>query len=959
MAKPRPSGSAPVEGDVVGRWTLGTVLGRGGMATVWRANGDDRSIVALKILHQARVTEEETRRMKREYLTLSRLDHPRIVKVIDAGEHHGFPWLALQYVPGRDLGALIEQWKQSPPPDRFEEAERITRELCSALAYVHDRGIIHRDLKPGNVLIDDGGAAWLTDFGVVKDVESFSTNLTVAGRLIGTVAFMAPEQVTGDPVDHRADLYGLGALLYAMLTGKRHVVAESIAAYLARQIAEKPKAPVEVDPRVPLRLDRVCMRLLQKEPSARFGSAADVLAALDAPAGVERTPVHGQGAALSRIDQHLDDLEAGVGSVIALLGKPGSGRSRLLEEVGLRASARGVGARRLGAPIEARLPGAPRIDAPLLLADDALLAGPAEREAIATEAERILAGEARMLVLVAGADDTARVGELVNGAPLDELPLRPLDRESLRACLRDHGAAGGLGAALARRLEVELGGWAGACVRQVDALIAEGWLGRNPEGSLRATRGIDALRTEPFPIPEEERRSTLAALSRLGRQERAVMDAIAVLGMPSSSSVLAGTARLNDAAGPIDALARAGLVVVRMEGLHDLVEPASPRMAQVVREALPPARARELHASAANVLRQRYAQRGAAIAELVAHHLEKAGLPAEARPLLVQAAQAAMRKGDNRAGRTLAERAIALEGEAAAPDDARLRRLSRALRGDALRASGRLRAAIDAYAESLALGGPEAERARVLCAAAACAIELGDLASALPDLLAGVAALPQGEPAWAEMVALAAEAQAAEGELALARVRLDELAAFAEEARDHGAALLGEVVSATLDARPAAEAVAHWRGLYARALKLQKPASLVTCATHLAHALFDHGDMVEAGAFADELAQLAEKSENPELDIVAGGLRANVLSRGGDAAAACRVAAEALQPLRALEFRALLAPALAMRVLAQPGADAEAREAAAQWLAKGPCRPALPHDAERLRRALLAGVGGR
>ena len=96
---------------MVGRWTLSRVLGAGGMATVWLATATD-GVVALKILHQARVTPEETRRLRREYLTLARLDHPRIVKVIDAGEHHGFPWLALQYVPGRDLGALIESWQQ-------------------------------------------------------------------------------------------------------------------------------------------------------------------------------------------------------------------------------------------------------------------------------------------------------------------------------------------------------------------------------------------------------------------------------------------------------------------------------------------------------------------------------------------------------------------------------------------------------------------------------------------------------------------------------------------------------------------------------------------------------------------------------------------------------------------------------------------------------------------------------
>ncbi|MBM4393347.1 MAG: hypothetical protein FJ090_19675, partial [Deltaproteobacteria bacterium] len=278
---------------------------------------------------------------------------------------------------------------------------------------------------------------------------------------------------------------------------------------------------------------------------------------------------------------------------------------------------------------------------------------------------------------------------------------------------------------------------------------------------------------------------------------------------------------------------------------------------------------------------------------------------------------------------------------------------------DALRASGRLRAAMDAYDEALALGGPDTERARVLCAAAGCAIELGDIATALPDLLAGVAALPQGEPLWAEMMALAAEASAAQGDLAGARLRLDDLSTFAEEARDHGAALLGDIVSATIDARPAAEAVKHWRGLYARAQKLNRPASAANGATHLAHALLDQGDMAEAGAFADELAHHAERSENPDLDIVAGGLRASVLSRSGDAPAAARVAAEALQPLRALESRALLGPSLAMRVLAQVGADAETRDAAIAWLEAGPCRPALPHDAERLRRALLAGLKGR
>lgn len=253
----------PLPGDQAGPYRLLAGLGVGGMASVYRAEGP-YGLVAVKILHPSRVTTEELKRFQREYLTLKRLDHPNVVRVFDTGSQNGHPWLAMELVEGTDLGTLLERWEQDSPPDRFEQVEKILKGLCEALAYVHEQGIVHRDLKPGNVLITKEGVAKLSDFGVVKDTDHFTTNLTMVGRLIGTVAFMAPEQITGEPVDARADLYSLGALLYNMLTLKRPIQADSIAGYLARHLSESPRPPSEIEPRTPSHLERVCLKLLEK-----------------------------------------------------------------------------------------------------------------------------------------------------------------------------------------------------------------------------------------------------------------------------------------------------------------------------------------------------------------------------------------------------------------------------------------------------------------------------------------------------------------------------------------------------------------------------------------------------------------------------------------------------------------------------------------------------------------------
>ncbi|MBA2320259.1 MAG: serine/threonine protein kinase, partial [Deltaproteobacteria bacterium] len=271
-------GRHPEPGDLLGPFRLLERIGAGGMATVYRAAHPSGAIVAVKVLNPATVAQEDVRRFTREYQLLARIDHPNVVKTYEAGVRQGYPWLALEYVAGTDLATLIDQWAANPPADRFERAEHLLRGLCRALQYVHDLGFVHRDLKPQNVLVTAEGDAKLTDFGVVKAGEGV-TQLTMAGRLVGTVAFMAPEQITGEPLDRRTDLYALGAVLYMMLTFRRPIEAASVAGYLARHLTEVPRPPSDWEPSIPRRLERICQRLLVKDRSARYPSALAVLQA--------------------------------------------------------------------------------------------------------------------------------------------------------------------------------------------------------------------------------------------------------------------------------------------------------------------------------------------------------------------------------------------------------------------------------------------------------------------------------------------------------------------------------------------------------------------------------------------------------------------------------------------------------------------------------------------------------
>ena len=221
-------GAPPGPGDVVGSYRIVRFLGAGGMAQVYEAVDSRGNPVAVKVLSPSRLLPEDVKRFTREFQAVSHMSHPNVVQVYETGVHRDVPWIAMEYVDGTDLETEIERWRQQAPQERFELVRRIFRSLCEGLAYVHDQGLVHRDLKPSNILLTADGTPKLSDFGVVKGVGHSGTQLTLAGRLVGTVAFMAPELITDEEVDLRADLYALGAVLYTMCTFRRPIEAQTV-----------------------------------------------------------------------------------------------------------------------------------------------------------------------------------------------------------------------------------------------------------------------------------------------------------------------------------------------------------------------------------------------------------------------------------------------------------------------------------------------------------------------------------------------------------------------------------------------------------------------------------------------------------------------------------------------------------------------------------------------------------
>ena len=260
----------------IGPYRVLSEIARGGAGVVYRAQGPGSRPVALKLLSLDADDEHGRKRFLIEVNALARLRHPHVVSILGAGEHQGRAWLALELVEGESLATRL---RQGPLP--LDDALRIARQLAQALSYVHACGVCHRDLKPANVLLrqaPDGLHAQLTDFGIARDDQASITRITRTGIVEGTPGYWAPEQARGQArkLSPRTDLYGLGAVLFACLTGRPPIQAATLQQYVAIAAHQQPPSPRKLRPEVPDWLDALCRRCLARLPEERPPSAADI-----------------------------------------------------------------------------------------------------------------------------------------------------------------------------------------------------------------------------------------------------------------------------------------------------------------------------------------------------------------------------------------------------------------------------------------------------------------------------------------------------------------------------------------------------------------------------------------------------------------------------------------------------------------------------------------------------------
>ncbi|MEM7453506.1 MAG: serine/threonine-protein kinase [Planctomycetota bacterium] len=255
-----------------GNYELLAKIAHGGMGVVFRARHKALNrIVAIKMILSGELAgKAEVERFRVEAEAAGKLDHRGIVPVYDIGFVDGQHYFSMAYVSGESLSEKISNNRPGP-----REAASLVAKISDAIQFAHDHGIVHRDLKPGNVLIDENGEPRVTDFGLAKRIEADS-NLTLTGIILGTPGYMPPEQASGKEIDASADVYSLGAILYAMLTGKPPFESVSPMETLLQVIREEPVPPRTIDRQIPTDLEIICLKCLEKESAARYYSASEL-----------------------------------------------------------------------------------------------------------------------------------------------------------------------------------------------------------------------------------------------------------------------------------------------------------------------------------------------------------------------------------------------------------------------------------------------------------------------------------------------------------------------------------------------------------------------------------------------------------------------------------------------------------------------------------------------------------
>ena len=281
----RPDSTKSIDADTLpwensfGDYELVEEISRGGMGIVYRArHARLNRTVALKLMRAGDLaSEEEVHRFYGEAKAAASLDHPAIVPIYDVGQHQGRHFLSMRLVEGITLSQRLAEGPLQP-----EEAAALIRKIAEAMTYAHEHGVVHRDLKPANVLLDRSGEPMVTDFGLAKNLNA-DANLTATGQILGTPGFMAPEQAKGDCTANQpiVDVYGIGAILYAMCTGSAPFQATNQIDVVIQVLDREPQLPSKLNRRIPKALEQICLRCLEKKPENRYPSAQAIVDDVD------------------------------------------------------------------------------------------------------------------------------------------------------------------------------------------------------------------------------------------------------------------------------------------------------------------------------------------------------------------------------------------------------------------------------------------------------------------------------------------------------------------------------------------------------------------------------------------------------------------------------------------------------------------------------------------------------
>ena len=678
---------------------------------------------ALKLMSAGAGPKDEVeRRFRREFRALSKLQHPNIARVEDWGWWGDRPYFVMELLDGRDLRAEVEAWATLPFADRWEKSRSVLIQTARALEYVHLRGLVHRDVTPSNIMVLPDGTVRLMDFGVVK--ENDQPDMTSHGEVLGTVAYVAPEQISGEAIDARTDLYSLGAVLYLMLTGKRPFNARTLAGYLDKHLHQPPRPPHELIPTVPKALEDICLRLLQKSPADRFASATHLLHVLE---GADAQPLSldvrawpprlaGRTESIATLTDAVNALREGQGGVVVVSGGQGMGKTRLLRLAIELARRNGFLANVLRGVPDSAPTGVFRVVVEALLAegrpvprilsqlyhfepgDGAVMERytvfAAFRDILLGTAPRVIAiddlqwadpgsldlleylirntrtlGDEKILWVLArttGVQD-ARLDGLVDGtrtgSPAIHLALQPLDPAGVEELLLSLVADEDAARGLARRLHKETEGNPALIGEMIRSLADDGII--NPV-SQRLTLDAAALAKVALPIPRSVRERILERLGRLTAAPRLVAEVLAVARQEVTAPILAEAAEMDEVRllAALDALVDAGVARERRGDADEHYEIAQAQARDLLYAEIPAERRTELHRRVGVVLERGARRRMQLVVEELAWHFEQGQVPGKAFPYLMRAGQRLLQRSFAAEALAAFDRALAIEPEA-------------------------------------------------------------------------------------------------------------------------------------------------------------------------------------------------------------------------------------------------------------------------------------------------------